>query len=223
MRSWLTERLTFANVISVVAVFLALGGSAYAALGRNSVGPRQLKRNAVTTTKIKRGAVTTARIKGNAVTGAKIRDSTLTDRDIAVETLGQVQSAANAETVGGQSVAKFFRRIAPDAPEVTVLDFGGVRLTGGCGGGLTDLLAANSSGETAASVFHGVAAGDTATSAFASPHVGAMDLTDLLHFAGSGTLDTAFTGGRITTVHFSYVSSDFGAPGCLIFGHALTG
>jgi hypothetical protein len=50
-----------------------------------------------------------------------------------------------------------------------------------------------------------------------------MDLTDLLHFAGSGTLDTAFTGGRITTVHFSYVSSDFGAPGCLIFGHALTG
>lgn len=49
-----------ALAISVLALFVALGGTGYAAfsLPRNSVGAKQLKRNAVTTPKIKNGAVT---------------------------------------------------------------------------------------------------------------------------------------------------------------------
>jgi hypothetical protein len=52
-------RLTYANVTSSVALFLALGGTGYAVtqLPRNSVGTRQLKSNAVTSTKIRPGAV----------------------------------------------------------------------------------------------------------------------------------------------------------------------
>ena len=43
------SRLSYANVMATIAVFLALGGGAYAAsLKRNSVGPKQLKPNAVT-------------------------------------------------------------------------------------------------------------------------------------------------------------------------------
>jgi hypothetical protein len=72
-------RMSYANVMATLALFLALGGSSYAALQlpRNSVGSTQLKRNAVTSTKIKRSAVTTAKIKANAVTGAKINEATL--------------------------------------------------------------------------------------------------------------------------------------------------
>lgn len=64
------KRLTYANVMSSIAVFLVLGGGAAFAAGqlaKNSVGTKQLKNNAVTTKKIKK----------NAVTGAKVKESTL--------------------------------------------------------------------------------------------------------------------------------------------------
>jgi hypothetical protein len=62
----LRERLTYANVMSTIAVFLVLGGGAAFAAGqlaKNSVGSKQLKNNAVTTAKIKKGAVTGAKVK----------------------------------------------------------------------------------------------------------------------------------------------------------------
>lgn len=81
-------RLTYANVMATVAVFLALGGGALAAsnLGKNTVGAKQLKKN----------AVTTAKIKNTAVTGAKIKPGTITGTQINVATLGTVPSATHA-------------------------------------------------------------------------------------------------------------------------------
>ena len=84
------KRLTYANVMSTLAVFLALGISgAYAAekLAKDSVGAKQLKKGAVTAAKLKAGAVTTAKIKNGAVTGDKVQE----------ETLGKVPAAAQAE------------------------------------------------------------------------------------------------------------------------------
>jgi hypothetical protein len=48
------RRLTYANVVATLALFVALGGSAYAAtqLKKNSVGTRQLKNGAVTEAKL---------------------------------------------------------------------------------------------------------------------------------------------------------------------------
>jgi hypothetical protein len=48
-------RLTYANVVSTICLFVLLGGGAYAAteLPANSVGTKQLKKNAVTLKKIK--------------------------------------------------------------------------------------------------------------------------------------------------------------------------
>jgi hypothetical protein len=46
--------MTYANAMSTIALFLALGGGAYAvSVPRNSVGPAQLKKSAVTATKVK--------------------------------------------------------------------------------------------------------------------------------------------------------------------------
>ena len=52
-------RLTYANVIATMALFVALGGSSYAALQlpKGSVGTKQLKRNAVTSPKVKPGSL----------------------------------------------------------------------------------------------------------------------------------------------------------------------
>lgn len=51
----LRTRLTYANVMATIAVFIALGGGAYAAskLPKNSVGGKQIKKNAVTSKKVK--------------------------------------------------------------------------------------------------------------------------------------------------------------------------
>lgn len=49
-------RLTYANVMATIAIFVALGGASYAALSlpANSVGTRQLKRGSVTPSKLAR-------------------------------------------------------------------------------------------------------------------------------------------------------------------------
>ena len=61
-------RLTFANVVSLMALVVALSGSAYAfTIPRNSVGARQLKKNAVTEPKIKNGAVTASKVKPHSL------------------------------------------------------------------------------------------------------------------------------------------------------------
>lgn len=128
------KRLTFANVMSSIAVFLVLGGAAFAAaqLPKNSVGKKQLKSGAVTTAKLKKNAVTAAKIKDRAVTntkiqdsavttaklqdgsvtGAKVLDGSLTGADINLGTLGTVPSAtsaASANSLVGQTT--FFVRL----------------------------------------------------------------------------------------------------------------
>jgi hypothetical protein len=54
--NFVRKRLTYANFIATVALFLALGGAAYAAtqLPKNSVGTNQLRKGAVTAAKIAR-------------------------------------------------------------------------------------------------------------------------------------------------------------------------
>jgi hypothetical protein len=75
----LLARLSYANVASTLALFLALGGVSYAAvkLPANSVGSKQLRRNAVTGAKIKNRAVTSSKIGANAVTGFNVDEATL--------------------------------------------------------------------------------------------------------------------------------------------------
>jgi len=95
------KRLTYANVMSSIAIFLVLGGAT--AFAAKKIGSNQLKANSVTTGKIKKNAVTTAKIKKDAVTGAKIKESSL----------GTVPSAANATSavnaVNATNAANFSR------------------------------------------------------------------------------------------------------------------
>ncbi len=71
----LRDKLSYANVISTLCLFLLLGGgAAFAAsqLGKNSVGTKQLKKNAVATAKIKNQAIESAKLADGAVTAAKL-------------------------------------------------------------------------------------------------------------------------------------------------------
>jgi hypothetical protein len=99
------KHLTYANVMSSLAVFLILGGAT--ALAATKIGAGQLKANsvktgkivkeavttskikneAIGTTKIANEAVTTAKLQNNAVTGAKVADGSLGAADLASGTL----------------------------------------------------------------------------------------------------------------------------------------
>ena len=59
MLSKIRSSLTYGNVMATIAVFLALGGGAYAAfkLPTNSVGAKQIKANAVTSKKVRNGSL----------------------------------------------------------------------------------------------------------------------------------------------------------------------
>lgn len=58
--------LSYANVMATIAVFVALGGGAYAAmtLPKNSVGRKQLKANAVVSSKVKNRSLLARDFKG---------------------------------------------------------------------------------------------------------------------------------------------------------------
>lgn len=92
------KRLTYANVMSSLAVFLVLGGGAAlaAGLGKNTVGTKQLKKEAVNAAKIKAGAVN----------GSKVQDGSLTGSDLNLGTIGTVPSATKATTATSADSAK---------------------------------------------------------------------------------------------------------------------
>jgi hypothetical protein len=83
----LSSRLTYANVMATVAVFIALGGASYAAvvLPKNSVGSKQ----------IKNGQIKTADLANNAVTSPKVKDGSLLSADFAP---GQLVAGAPGAT-----------------------------------------------------------------------------------------------------------------------------
>jgi hypothetical protein len=129
------KRLTYANVMSSIAVFLVIGGAtAFAALGKNTVGSKQLKKN----------AVTTAKIKKNAVNGSKVKDGSLGGADINLGSLGTVPSATsatnatnadnagNANTVAGNTLRLINFSGDPEIGPTEVLNLNGFTLTASC-------------------------------------------------------------------------------------------
>ena len=66
-------RATFANVVSCLALFVALGGASYAAvaLPRNSVGSKQIAAGAVDNSKIKKGSLLASAFKPGQLRAGK--------------------------------------------------------------------------------------------------------------------------------------------------------
>lgn len=70
----LRSKLTYANVISTLCLFLVLGGGAALAAGKlakNSVGTRQIKNGAITGPKIRKGSIEATKLTSLAITTLK--------------------------------------------------------------------------------------------------------------------------------------------------------
>jgi hypothetical protein len=83
VRPRLRQRLTYANVMSTLAVFIALGGSSYAAI-------------TISGTSIENRSIPAKKLKRNSITGKEVRESRL----------NRVPQARTAERLGGFSAAE---------------------------------------------------------------------------------------------------------------------
>ena len=134
------KRITYANVMSSIAVFLVLGGaSAYAA---KKIGSNEIKGNSITTGKLKKNAVTASKIKQNSITTAKIKNGAVTGPKVNVSTLGTVPNATHATTAdNATNFSRYFTSgivKASVGQNVTLLSVGPFSVIGHCvdaGGG----------------------------------------------------------------------------------------
>ena len=131
-------RLSYANVMSTVAVFMVLGGGAYAAttLPAGSVGKQQLRSGAVTRAKLAARSVTTRKLAVGAVTSRRLSRGVRNRLDRAAGPAGPPGATGPAGPAGpaGPGAARIaFAAAATAAPALaTVLDVPGLKLEGAC-------------------------------------------------------------------------------------------
>ncbi len=106
--------VSYANVVSTLALFVALGGGAWAALAlpAHSVGARELAHGAVTADKLHRGAVTAAAVRPGSLTGRLFRRGSITADVLAAGPRGRVPSARSAD----QAAISQVRYVAVSSP-----------------------------------------------------------------------------------------------------------
>jgi hypothetical protein len=75
----LRSSLSYANVMATLAVFVALGGSGYAAV---EITGRDVRNNSLSGADIRNNSLTGADIRNKSLTGADIRNNSLTSADI---------------------------------------------------------------------------------------------------------------------------------------------
>lgn len=97
-RLW--KALSFSNVVACLALFVALGGSVYAAgkisgnqIKANSLPGNRVKAKTLTAKQVKPGSLTGAQIKAGSLTGAQIQPGSLTGTEINAGTLSGVTAS----------------------------------------------------------------------------------------------------------------------------------
>jgi hypothetical protein len=90
----ISKSLTFSNVIACLALFVALGGSVYAA---GKISGKQIKRSSLPGNRIKPKTIQPNRIKPKSLTGRQVKADSLTGAQIDEKTLTGVSAAALAD------------------------------------------------------------------------------------------------------------------------------
>jgi hypothetical protein len=85
----IAKSLTFSNVIACLALFIALGGSVYAA---NRISGKQIRKSSLPGNRIKPKTIPSNRVKPNSLTGKQINEKTLTG--VSAAALADVQYQA---------------------------------------------------------------------------------------------------------------------------------
>lgn len=96
MRTWRTH-MTYANLMATLALFVALGGTGYAA---TTIVSSQIASGAVTKAKIANGAVSAPKLAKSSVTSAKLANRAVTGGKLADGAVGTGKLAARSVGLG---------------------------------------------------------------------------------------------------------------------------
>jgi hypothetical protein len=129
----LRPRLSYANVVSTIALVFALGGGAVYAAGK--IGSSEIAKNAIHSRQIKNRQVKRQDIAGGAINSGKVSNDSLTGKDIQESTLGEVPLASDARTVN-QITERVIHAAQPDPTGANqVISQGGLVVLLSCSGG----------------------------------------------------------------------------------------
>ena len=92
------KALSFSNVIALVALFVALGGSVYAA---EKINGSQIKSNSIPGNRVKTKTLTGKQVKPNSLTGTQVKESTLAE--VTASSLASVQYVAVTVGLGSET------------------------------------------------------------------------------------------------------------------------
>jgi hypothetical protein len=90
----ISKSLTFSNVVACLALFIALGGSVYAA---NKISGKQIKKSSLPGNRIKPKTIQPNRLKPKSLTGKQVKANSLGGAQINEKTLTGVSAAALAD------------------------------------------------------------------------------------------------------------------------------
>lgn len=90
----IAKMLSFSNVVACLALFIALGGSVYAA---GKISGKQIEASSLPGNRIKPRTITGNRIKAKTLTGRQVKARSLTGNQIDQKTLNQVSAAGLAD------------------------------------------------------------------------------------------------------------------------------
>ncbi|MET0929826.1 MAG: hypothetical protein ABWX74_09915 [Aeromicrobium sp.] len=80
--------------IAILALIISTAGGAYA-VGKNSIGSKQLKKNAVSSSKIKDSSIQSSDVKNNTLTSSDVKNGSLTAGDFAPGQLAPVPAGSS--------------------------------------------------------------------------------------------------------------------------------
>jgi hypothetical protein len=120
MTRLLSKRPSPAMIVALLALFVALGGSSYAAV---KIGARDIKRGAVGTRAIANDSIRSADIHNATVSGADVQDNSLTNADIDNTNLSaQTAESANTATRATTATSANTANNATNADNAAKLD-----------------------------------------------------------------------------------------------------
>jgi hypothetical protein len=234
MLSRLRARLTYANVVAMLALFLALGGGAYAAV--------TLPKNSVKAKQIAPGAVRTSEIKNNAAKGRDIDESSLgtvpsatraatatnadratsadraanADHATSADGATNATHAGSADTVGGVTAVGFSYQTAASGATATLLSRNGLTVTATCSTGRVDATTSVDNAYISSSWVRGTNLPERATNTDFDTTETFMANTST--GAETGSIEYVRPGGQRVSVS---LQADMAAA-CTVSGHAFS-
>jgi hypothetical protein len=88
----LRTRITSAHVIAMIALFVALSGSSYAAV---TIRASQIRNNSIPGSKIKSGSIPATKLRNNSITGGKLKNNSIGSAKLRTDALTPTSGGGN--------------------------------------------------------------------------------------------------------------------------------